>query len=354
MDFKIREYNYNDRIGNLKSEAKGKVKSEKHFPIFMEDQEMIFKPLSKTKPLCTPLFAYSEVFWSNIINNYFDEKTPIYRLAICHGYSEQVPKYYDKGTVVPRIEKKDEKLVNLLELFRMYPDEKVDIDNYENYCGVFYDYTNILKSDFFKNNVKLAKQLSFQILISILKGDINYHYENVSIIFKDGKPISVAPMIDHEFSYFFNCLDYVSRNIEFQYQILNAINGEGSLNEQMQSINIKKNLDYIIETYPDVAIQFLDSLEKLKHDLKYNIIRIPDGNYIDPFSSDDYLIGIARYKENDERKATFLENLIEKNEININNFSKSLNMKILLSIDALENKIRKKLKTQGKTYTKRR
>ena len=84
MDFDIYEFNYEDRIGNLKNEAQSKVKSEKHFPIFdIDGEKYIFKPLSKTKSFLTPFFAYSEVFWSNIINSYFDDKAPLYKLAIC-------------------------------------------------------------------------------------------------------------------------------------------------------------------------------------------------------------------------------------------------------------------------------
>mgnify|MGYP007005752633 FL=1 len=78
-----------------------------------------------------------------MINEYF-VSAPLYQLAFCHGYEEETQKYYDYGTVVPRIYNKDEQLLNLLEFFRKYPDKKVDIDQYENYCMMFYDYTDIL------------------------------------------------------------------------------------------------------------------------------------------------------------------------------------------------------------------
>ena len=99
--FKVTKLNYEDRIGNLRSEAHGKVKSMKYFPIYeIDNRKMIFKPLSKTKPLLTPFFAYSEVYWSDIIKNYFDEKAPQYSLAISKGIEENAPK----------IEKNQEKL----------------------------------------------------------------------------------------------------------------------------------------------------------------------------------------------------------------------------------------------------
>ena len=131
INYETVHFNYADRIGNLTAEAVGVVKGEKHFPVYSGNR--IFKPLSKSKPFSTPLFAYAEVFWSNVINEYF-VSAPLYQLAFCHGYEEETQKYYDYGTVVPRIYNEDEQLLNLLEFFRKYPDEKVDIDQYENYC----------------------------------------------------------------------------------------------------------------------------------------------------------------------------------------------------------------------------
>lgn len=55
-------YTYSNRLGNLTAEAVGVIKGEKHFPVF--EERIIFKPLTKSKPLSTPLFACAEVFWS--------------------------------------------------------------------------------------------------------------------------------------------------------------------------------------------------------------------------------------------------------------------------------------------------
>ena len=55
-----KKYIYVARTGNLKAEAVGVVKGEKHFPVF--EGAVVFKPLTKSKPLSTPLFAYAEVF----------------------------------------------------------------------------------------------------------------------------------------------------------------------------------------------------------------------------------------------------------------------------------------------------
>ena len=64
-----KKYKYSARTGNLKAEAVGVVKGEKHFPVFKGN--LVFKPLTKSKPLSTPLFAYAEVFWSWLIDAYF-------------------------------------------------------------------------------------------------------------------------------------------------------------------------------------------------------------------------------------------------------------------------------------------
>ena len=42
-----KKYKYSARSGNLKAEAVGVVKGEKHFPVFEGD--VVFKPLTKSK-----------------------------------------------------------------------------------------------------------------------------------------------------------------------------------------------------------------------------------------------------------------------------------------------------------------
>lgn len=139
FNWKVYEYDYQKRTGNLTSEAQGVVKSSKHFPVFQEEgQDYVFKPLSKTKPFSTPYFAYSEVYWSTIINRYFDEKTPIYRLAICKNIEDE--KKYHHGTIVKSLEEENKRLVNLYEWFRDFPDSYIDIKEYINYCEMYYDY----------------------------------------------------------------------------------------------------------------------------------------------------------------------------------------------------------------------
>ena len=315
-------YEYSSRIGNLKAEAVGVVKGEKHFPIF--DGNVVFKPLTKSKPFSTPLFAYAEVFWSWVINEYF-VPAPQYQLAICRGYEAETEKYYDYGTVCPMIYGEGEHLMNLLEFFRKYPDDKVKIDDYVNYCQMFYDYTDILKADYFQEHRELAEELAMQILISVLKGDQNYHYENIAFICnEDEKILRLAPMIDHEFSTYFMFPDSMSRHLYWFEQLQRSIVGDEVQPEEYADFTDKKerilmeksavclhrNLTYIREHYPKVTEQFLEKLNHLEKDLRehkelFYIYKSPE--YPDHVNSNAYLPGKARYKDHDEDKAKLYE-----------------------------------------------
>ena len=217
-------YNYAERTGNLKAEAVGVVSGEKHFPVF--EDRMVFKPLTKSKPFSTPLFACAEVFWSWVIDTYF-VPAPLYQLAFCRGYEAECEKYYDYGTVSPMIYEEGEHLLNLLEFFRTYPDEKVQIDDYLNYCQMFYDYTEILEADYFQTHRGIAEDLAMQILISVLKGDQNYHYENIAFVCDaSGQILRLAPMIDHEFSTCFMFPDNLSRHNYWFGELQRSIEGK--------------------------------------------------------------------------------------------------------------------------------
>ena len=317
IDFKIYKYDYKNKIRLQDKKASGVVKSVKNFPIFKENKkEYIFKPLSKTKPLLTPLFGISEVFWSTVINNFFDENAPIYRLAYCDNM--ELENKYPKGVIVESIIDKDEKLVNLLEYYNSNPDKKVDIENYINYCGIYYDYTNILQSKIFSNNNKLGTDLAKQILISILKNDINYHYENVAFKYRDNKLVDLASPIDHEFSSFFifpdNPKQYVlyfgAYNMEFLFE---------SFSKNMQNENIIKNINLICNLYPEVSKEFLDNLAKFINTFKYYNFTLPS-EYLEPLSSDMYKV----YKYGEDIKYIKLTN------IDIKEYSKAIKNDILV------------------------
>ena len=148
--FDVHDIEITDKIGNLKTESSGVIYSTKFFPVFsIEGEEYIFKPLSKTKPLLTPLFSYSEVYWSYLFHKYIDSDTPNYYLAKCKGIDKENKKYDERGCLVKNILQEGERLINLLELYQKYPDSLVDISQYINYCEKQYDYSDILKSTFF-------------------------------------------------------------------------------------------------------------------------------------------------------------------------------------------------------------
>lgn len=306
--FEIKYVDYKDRSGNLKVSASGVVKSNKFFPTYIIDGEnYIFKPLSKTKPLTTGLFSIAEVYWSNIINKYF-QKVPIYELSICNGYEESEPKYYNYGCLVPNVLRNNEYTVNLLEYFREHKDSRVNIDNYINYCMLNYDYTNILSADIFKNTM-LGEQLSYNVLLSILKSDQNYHYENVAFIYNNNKIKCLMPMIDHEFSTPFLFPDDSVWTLYYAEKYIKDLMSAESV--------IGYNVGFIKINYPNMVLLFLSSLNRYIEFLndaecKNNLFaEIKHSEFLFDCNSDSYKIGIERYKNNNEKKARALENEIQ-------------------------------------------
>ena len=309
MIYSVKHFSFENRIDEFKYFSSGVVKSEKVFPVFEKD--ILFKPLSKTKPVVTPLFAYAEVFWSRAIHDFFFD-VPLYSLAICEGYEKVFPSCNEYGTCVPRV---FGKMMNLLEFFQKYPDEKVQIDGYVNYCMMFYDYTMIFESDFFKNHRSLSKGLAFYLLVSILKADQNYHYENVSFLCDEkNQPVSLAPMLDHEYSSYFMFYDILEDHFKYLDEFEESLQNEKidtnqyvDMDEkerylkQQSSIALHKNILYIKKHFPDVAKAFLKCLDTFEKNIDFRI-QI-ESEY--PFYANSYLWLEARtrYKEKDLEKA---------------------------------------------------
>ena len=359
--YSVKCLDYYNRTGNLKSEASGVVSSTKYFPTYGDE---IFKPLSKTKPLSTPLFAYAEVYWSNIINKFIDDKTPKYTLARCFNIDKEQAKYYDKGTLVDNILSEGEYLVNILELFRMYPDDTVDIDNYINYCEMIYDFEIILKSKFFMEHKDLARKLAEQVLTSILRRDENYHYENVSLIFKDGKVKGIAPMIDMEFSQFFMYPDELDTheakfssyddgmcpifkyddNLSYEENVVKFLDvvENGSIHDNFsrsRSYLLMRNIRCITLMFPDLVEEFISKLNKIKeyvkcHDISFN------QEFLGMFSSSDWEATRMIYKENkseDDKSVIYARKRALDKQIILDEkeFNDRLKREVLFSIDHL-------------------
>ncbi len=360
----ILEYDIKNKVRNLDIESNGVVSSTKYFPVFKEEgKEKIFKPLSKTKPYSTPLFAYSEVYWSYLIKKYIDPNTPLYRIATCKNLSQEQNKYYDKGTIVNNILKEDEKLINLLELFKKYPDS-VDINEYVNYCEVQYDYNTILQSKYFSKNKELGKELAKQILCSMLRRDENYHYENVNFIEKNGQIIGMAPMIDMEFSQMFMFPDDLEKHKEkftrydvgmgpnFSYNdnlyfesnygiFMDRLDNE-SIHDELdvyKFYNLKKNIRIITKLYPSMCKEFIRRLKKMKEEVKTINLKL-DEDFLGMFSSSDWKPTRMLLKdgktENDQEYIEALEES-KKNKIKLDTkgFNKRLRKEVLWSIDKL-------------------
>lgn len=355
VDFSVKEYNYDLRDGNLDREAKGVVKSKKNFPFFIEDgKKVIFKPLSKTKPFSTPYFAYSEVVWSTILNNYFDKSIPIYHLARCNGYQNEVPKYHDYGTVVESLVNGDEKLVNLYEYFKKHPDTKVKIDDYINYCLMYYDYSFFFDTDLFRNNPHIGKEIARQYLYSVLRADQNYHYENVSFVYDKSEIKEVAKPIDHEFSTMFMYLDQNDKHQELYKEYINAMTVNikdfddtmrllfESLPEDKKYLltsTILNNINKIVKLYPDLVEEFSSCLDLLINDLQERPIILENHFFLEPFSSDDYKEGILRFKENKPDEANKVLETLERKNVGPCEISQKINEEILDVAKTLRKKL---------------
>lgn len=189
---------------------------------------------------------------------------------------------------------------------------------------MFYDYTEILEADYFQKNRENAEDLVMQILISVLKGDQNYHYENIAFVCDaSGQILRLAPMIDHEFSTYFMFPDNIQRHTywldERKDPSKESMSGRKSTKiSQMKRTQadgksatcLHNNLVYIKEHYPEVTATFLENVSRLKRDLlqkreSFFIQKAKD--YPDYANSDAYLIGKARYKDHDEEKAAAYE-----------------------------------------------
>lgn len=378
--FKITEVDIKNKKGNLKREAAGKVSSTKHFPIFTDNkEEKIFKPLSKTKPLSTPLFSYSEVYWSYLINKYIDPNTPVYSLAYCKGLSKEQPKYYEKGCLVKNILSEKEDLINILELFRKYPDTSVNIDDYTNYCEVQYDYVPILNSTFFSTRTDLRAQLSEQILTSILRRDDNYHYENISLVIKNGEITRVAPIIDVEFSEMFMYPDIkklhrdkfshydeglqpifaYNKDLDYleNYDIFMRRLKEESVYDRTDRYhfsNLGKNIQTIVELHPEVAEGFLKKISAMKEEVARLDISFDD-EFLGEFSSFDweptrmlYKDGVSEDNPEYQRKKKDVE--ASRISLDKEGFNSGLKKEVLWSITKLEETIKMYLGLkEGKT-----
>lgn len=329
MNFEILELEYNNRDEDLIIKANSQVSSLKTFPLYNVDgQKMLFKPLSYTKPLTTPFFAYAEVFWSIILNRYFDDNNPIYSLAYCTHLTDAYPKYYSKGTLVALQERQGCKIMNLYDYFVLYPDENVNIKDYINYCGVTYDYTNILKAKIFQKNISLLQKLSYHILLSILKLDYNFHYENILLYVKDEQVVDLVPMLDHEFSLYFLFPDTNQYMDLFQKYFDDIFLKEGTC---------YRNITYIKQFLPEIYQLFIEKIKLFKKDINDLYISF-DKKYVGMFSTRSWLVGDARYKQHDDKKAKEYEKnviYVDANEYNFDGWNSRLKASLNIIIDTL-------------------
>ncbi len=189
-----------------------------------------------------------------------------------------------------------------------------------------------------------------QVLLSILKGDQNYHYENVAFLcrrtekrseacgstetHKEVKTVAdvsekdeilgLAPMIDHEFSTYYMFPDHFAQHKYVFDELQRSISGAPVTPEEYafvtdeterklmeaSAVALHHNLVYIKTHYPEVTRTFLEKLTQFETDLTEHrdwFELQKNEEYPDMANSFAFRIGMARYKEKDEEKAALYE-----------------------------------------------
>ncbi|MCH5167245.1 MAG: hypothetical protein J1F35_05060 [Erysipelotrichales bacterium] len=333
LNFDITNLKYSERDGNLDIKSHSNPPSTKYFPIY---GDRIFKPLSYTKPLTTPIFCYAEVFWSYYIKKYFYTEGLTTNLALCEGITDEQPKYRKQGVLVDSYLNSGEKDISIYEYFNLHPDEAVNINDYVNYCLEFYDYIPIFMSKIIKNRQDLGEELALLVLLSLLTMNENFHYENNRFICsKDGEILRLNPPFDNEFSLPFLFPESQTSNAYFLIKYIGNMDGHNVLG---------KNLRFIAEHYPNVCHKFLDGLVKFDKEIKNNPVIIEDNSFIGNVSSAEYNIYQARLHEHDEEAAKKLIKKIKLQEINYFALNSLINKEIQANNEVIQNGLEHMLK----------
>lgn len=309
--------------------------NDKEYPIFIiNGEKYLYKPLSKTKPYVCDISLFGEVYWSNILNRYFDSSVPISKLA--YFDNNKLPKKgeykFNHGILVKYFIKDNEKLINLVDCFNKYPDPNVDISNYMNYALIDYNYVPFFNSSLIKNNYNLGASLAYQVLLSLLRCDRNFHYGNVGFIVNE-QQLKFHPPIDFEFSSMFLFCSNSSRkwlnNIIYRNMLpINEKYRKAMIEATKMGLNLplspenQTNLFYIIKNYPDVLNTFLNKFKIYQENIDKNIV-IDNEEFIQYFFnfSHNFYIDIGTSVHD--------KNMIELKE-NISKFNKTINKKDLL------------------------
>jgi len=331
--------NYYERDEDLIVETKAAGKSEKRFPVYyMNGVKYIFKPLSAVKPFSTSLFACAEVFNSYIAKKYFDPNTPLYKLAECRGINGALPKYYDKGVLVPSYLNYGEKNINLMEYLRSNSTSNDSLESSFEYCvsnffeeispykysnhnlvcssGKMNDYVNYAMSMYnfepifdikiFAENPKYAKQLAIQYLLSLFTRNHNFHYENINFRVCNNEIKGLVPPNDQEYSLMFLYPENNKQNKKLKEQYLKLFSDNTFI-----IATIKK----ITERYPDIINDFIIGLNQFIIDFTNFTVPL-NSNFIGQVNSEKWHSGYFRYKEKKESVANFYD-LLYKDNFNV-------------------------------------
>jgi len=106
---------------------------------------------------------------------------------------------------------------------------------------------------------------------------------------------------------------------------------------------IECNLDIIVSRYRELVEIFLERLELFIDDLEKTPINVEDNNYIFPFNSNNYEVGIERYKNNNEESAIKKLKGLEQKNVDLNIINKLIQEEMLEVANLLKVSITKRL-----------
>ncbi len=262
--YSVRHLRYEDRIGELRTKIQLHPgdKREKILPIFHgeDDGRYLFKALSKSKPFCNDLYAIAEVYCSRVLEHYFEVEAQIYQLARCEGISESLPYKYEKGVFVRMFTEPGERVMDFADYFQQEGQDKSStvydlVSNFINYCGQWYDFTPFFKDAIFVDNSEFSDKLAYQVLVSMLFEDSNFHYGNAGfVVDQENKVIDLAPIYDNEFSFIFNAVHNPRLRV-LNYGDFRFTGG-----------NRERNIDYLVRYKRTIVEDFLKGVRRMISD----------------------------------------------------------------------------------------
>ena len=149
-----------------------------------------------------------------MINKYFDNTAPIYRLAICNGYEKTENKYRNQGSLVPNIISKDERLLKLappidheFSVYFLYPDinilTKTNVETFKNVLETE-EVSKEFGAPFISNKQAILDNIN--IIVERYPNVVKSFINNLDDFINDVSNLNFT--IDKEYLYPFSSFDY--------------------------------------------------------------------------------------------------------------------------------------------------